>query len=62
MEAGHRLSADDYDFDEEDWGMTDDTDELTQGGGSERFKGKGKWVKRFGALMFIIGGVLNFMR
>ncbi|GMH63129.1 hypothetical protein TL16_g03634 [Triparma laevis f. inornata] len=61
MEAGHRLSADDYDFDEEDWGMTDDTDELTQGGGSERFKGKGKWVKRFGALMFIIGGVLNFM-
>ena len=46
----------------QDWGLNDDTDELTPGGGSERFKGRTIWVKRFGALMFTIGGILNFMR
>jgi len=55
--GGNRLSADDYDFDPEDF---DDDLDRSQGS-STRFQGKGKCVKRLGVFMFVVGGVLNFM-
>ena len=54
--GGQRLSADDYDFDPED---EDEGLNPTEEG--SRFKGKSKWVKRVGAFLFMIGGVLNFV-
>jgi hypothetical protein len=53
--GGQRLSADDYDFDPED------IDELNTTEEGLRLQRKSKWVKRVGAFLFMIGGVLNFV-
>ena len=50
----HRLSMDDYDFTETDFSDSEVDDD-------KKARSKGKWMKRIGSLLFITGGVLNFV-
>jgi drug/metabolite transporter (DMT)-like permease len=56
--AGHRFSVDDYDLTETDFSDDDDPNSTSK---NKRKSSRAKWMKRVGSLLFITGGILNFI-